>query len=84
MKNTVMPMPQPNQVPTPDTAFVADSYVAETSQFLQQVAAESIGWLPLGSGTYLHDGAGVDVPVIEVVGIADASMAANNVLLLHW
>ena len=79
-----MPTPQPNQAPTPDAAAVVDAYAAETTQFLQQVAAESIGWLPLDSGTYLHAGAGVDAPVIEVLGLADASMAADNVVLLYW
>ena len=29
---------------------------AEDAQFLAEVAAESIGWLPLGDGAYLHIG----------------------------
>jgi hypothetical protein len=53
---------------------------------LQAIRAESIGWLPLGQGVYLHQGQaqapGDDTIVIEVVGIPDAAMAAMNVLLL--
>jgi hypothetical protein len=49
------------------------------------IQAESIGWLPLGQGAYLHRGdsqaADEDV-VIQVVGIPDASMLGMNVLLL--
>ena len=48
---------------------------------LDQIAAESIGWLPLESSAYLHVGREDDL-TIEVVGIPDASMAGLNVLLL--
>jgi hypothetical protein len=47
---------------------------------LAQIQAESIGWIPLDVGVYLHLGS--DAPVIQVVGIAKAEMAANNVLWL--
>jgi hypothetical protein len=61
--------------------LAADVLAAE----LQAIQAESIGWLPLGQGAYLHYG---DAPssdedrVIQVVGIPDAGMAGMNVLLL--
>jgi hypothetical protein len=61
--------------------FAADVLAAE----LQAIQAESIGWLPLGQGVYLHHGdsqATNDDLVIQVVGIPDASMAEMNVLLL--
>jgi hypothetical protein len=45
---------------------------------LAQIQAESIGWIPLDEGVYLHVGS--DVPVIQVVGIAKAEMAGGNVL----
>jgi hypothetical protein len=45
---------------------------------LAQTQAESIGWIPLNEGTYLH--VGTDEPVIQVVGIAKAEMAGGNVL----
>jgi len=64
-----------------DSLNLADSFAAE----LQAIQAESIGWLPLGSGVYLHHGeanAADEDMVIQVVGIPDASMAAMNVLLL--
>ena len=64
----------------PDHATQADFL-----QELKSIQAESIGWLPLGEGVYLHRGAHAQDPqdgVIEVVGIADASMAGLNVLWL--
>jgi hypothetical protein len=52
---------------------------------LNAIKAESIGWLPLGQGVYLHHGdsqvSDEDI-VIQVVGIPDASMLGMNVLLL--
>ena len=47
---------------------------------LAQIQAESIGWIPLDDGVYLHVGS--DVPVIQVVGIAKEEMAGSNVLWL--
>ena len=47
---------------------------------LAQIQAESIGWLPLDEGAYLHVGS--DVPVVQVVGIAKEEMASSNVLWL--
>jgi hypothetical protein len=47
---------------------------------LAQIQAESIVWIPLNEGTYLHFGA--DDAVIQVVGIAKAEMAGSNVLWL--
>jgi hypothetical protein len=47
---------------------------------LAQIQAESIGWIPLDEGAYLH--IGTDEPVIQVVGIAKAEMAGGNVLWL--
>jgi hypothetical protein len=47
---------------------------------LEQIQAESIGWIPLEEGAYLHQGA--DESVIQVVGIAKAEMTNANVLWL--
>jgi hypothetical protein len=47
---------------------------------LAKIQAESIGWIPLDEGAYLHVGS--DEPVIQVVGIAKADMASGNVLWL--
>ena len=50
---------------------------------LQALAAEAMGWQPLGQGAYLHHGdADGEENVIHVVGVSDVSMAAMNVLLL--
>ena len=45
---------------------------------LAEIEAESIGWIPLDAGAYLHVGS--DATVIEVVGMAHAAMADSNVL----
>ena len=47
---------------------------------LAQIHAESIAWIPLDEGVYLHIGS--DEPVIQVVGIAKADMTPSNVLWL--
>ena len=50
---------------------------------LAQIQAESIGWIPLNEGAYLHVGS--DEPVIQVVGIAKEEMAGGNVLsVFKW
>lgn len=57
----------------------------EDAQFVAEVAAESIGWLPLGDGAYLHLGhPDEENVVITVTGVPDAAMAGMNVLLLGW
>jgi hypothetical protein len=59
----------------------ADVLAAE----LKAIQAESIGWLPLGQGVYLHPGdspASDEDVVIQVVGIPDATLVGMNVLLL--
>jgi len=48
---------------------------------LQEIAAESIGWLPLGDRTYLHVGSH-ETEIIEVVGIPGAEMQGLTVLLV--
>jgi hypothetical protein len=47
---------------------------------LAQIPSESIGWILLDEGAYLHVGS--DDAVIQVVGIAKAEMAGGNVLWL--
>ena len=47
---------------------------------LAQIQAESIGWIPLEEGAYLHVGS--DEGVIQVMGIAKPEMAGSNVLWL--
>lgn len=50
-------------------------------QELAAIEAESIGWLPLGDGAYLHVG-DPEGAVITVVGVPDAGMAGVNVVLI--
>lgn len=50
---------------------------------LAAIEAESIGWLPLGEGAYLHMGE-PEALVITVTGLPDAGMAGMNVLLVGW
>ena len=49
---------------------------------LQEIAAESIGWLPLGDRAYLHVGS-QETEIIEVVGIPGAEMQGLTVLLVY-
>jgi hypothetical protein len=56
---------------------------SEDSQFVAEVAAESIGWQPLGDSAYLHVG-DPDALVIEVVGVPEVGVAGMNVLLVGW
>ena len=48
---------------------------------LAEIEAESIGWVPLDDGCYLH--AGNDSSEILIVGTANAGMAGNNVLWVY-
>ena len=52
-------------------------------QELAAIEAESIGWLPLGDGAYLHVG-DPQALVITVVGVPEAGMAGVNVLWVGW
>ena len=57
------------------------SYDQIQNDFLRKLAeieAESMGWLPLQDGAYLHVGS--EDGVVEIVGLADAGMAGVNVL----
>ncbi len=47
---------------------------------LAQIQAESIGWIPMDEGAYLHVGS--DEPVVQVVGLVKEEMAGANVLWL--
>lgn len=50
---------------------------------IRALAAEAMGWQPLGPGAYLHLGATEgEENVIHVVGVPDTSLAGLNVLLL--
>lgn len=55
----------------------------ELAADLAALAAEAVGWLPLGEGAYLHLGE-LDAQelVITVTGVPDVGMAGMNVLLL--
>jgi len=59
-----------------DKMTIEEDFWAE----LAQIQAESIGWIPLEEGAYLHVGS--DEVVIQVVGIANAEMVGSNVLWL--
>ena len=52
-------------------------------QELVAIEAESIGWLPLGEGAYLHVGdPDEEEIVITVVGVPEVGMVGGNVLLV--
>ena len=48
---------------------------------IQAFEAESMGWVYLSEGAYLHEGSD-GTGVIQVVGIAHPSMSESNVLWL--
>jgi hypothetical protein len=48
---------------------------------MAQIQAESIGWIPLDEGAYLHVRS--DAPVIQVVGVANEEIADSMVLWPH-
>ena len=50
-------------------------------QELAAIEAESIGWLLLGDGAYLHVG-DPEALVITVLGVPEVGMAGMNVLLV--
>jgi hypothetical protein len=51
-------------------------------QELAEIAAESIGWLPLESGAYLHISSEGKQDRVVITGLPDAGMDGENVLLL--
>jgi hypothetical protein len=56
---------------------------AEALAELQALAAEAMGWKPLGEGVYLHHGdPSGEENVIEVVGVPDIALVGCNVVLL--
>ena len=60
-------------------------WIADPGAELKAIEAESIGWIPLEQGAYLHLASATDAEaplVIEVVGSISADMASINVLLL--
>jgi hypothetical protein len=60
------------------TADIEADIEAEFWRELAEIEAESIGWLPLGEGCYLHTGN--DSAEILIVGTASASLAELNML----
>ena len=48
---------------------------------LQAIEAETIGWVYLTEGAYIHEGSGKS-GLIQVVGIVETSMIESNILWL--
>jgi hypothetical protein len=57
--------------------FIESDFSAE----LAAIEAESIGWIPLEEGVYLHV-VSAETEIIEVVGIPTAEMQGLTVLLV--
>jgi hypothetical protein len=57
---------------------------ADDVLWLAEIAADAIGWQPLGEGAYLHLGRSDEgeAVIITVAGVPAAGMAGLNVLLL--
>ena len=56
----------------------SSNYDIDFLRELAEIETESMGWIPLDDGVYLHLGS--DEEVVEIVGFADAGMAGANVL----
>ena len=56
-----------------------DTIEADFLHELLEIQAESIGWIPLEEGVYLHEGDESATEVL-IVGIARADMQSSNVL----
>ena len=54
------------------------NFIQLVNSELSQIQAESIGWIPLDEGAYLHLGS--DTSVIEIVGIPKPEMQGSSVL----
>ena len=54
------------------------SFIQFANSELSEIQAESIGWIPLDEGAYLHLGS--DTSVIEIVGIPKPEMQGLSVL----
>lgn len=65
------------------SALLRSAVELDEAAFLAEVQAESIGWLPLGDGAYLHLG-DPDALVVDVVGVPEVGVAGMNVLLVGW
>lgn len=62
------------------SALLRSAVELDEAAFLAEVQAESIGWLPLGNGAYLHVG-DPEALVITVVGVP---RDGDAVLLVGW
>lgn len=51
-------------------------------QELKELTAESIGWLPLKNGAYLHVSSEGKEDRVFITGLPDAGLDGENVLLL--
>ncbi|MFN0003678.1 MAG: hypothetical protein ACKVPZ_01670 [Burkholderiaceae bacterium] len=57
-------------------------FIPSIEQELKSIAAESIGWLPLTQGAYLHLSCDGKEDKVIITGVPDAGMDSENVLLL--
>ena len=60
------------------THTTTDSIEADFWDELAQIQAESIGWMPLEEGVYLHISS--ETSIIEVVGIPKSDMQGSTIL----
>ena len=56
----------------------SDQILNDLLRELAEIEIESMGWIPLDDGAYLHVGS--EDGVVDIVGLADAGMAGANVL----
>ena len=63
---------------TPHFLSFTESFGTEIAEF-QALEVESMGWVCISEGAYIHEGSDRS-GVIQVVGVAQASMSESNIL----
>ncbi len=92
MKPDVRIINQPSSWPTcnaaPSSAEIEMDFArellaleAEYKLETEQLEIESMGWIPLEPGAYLHLGNEL-IPTVQIVGIATANCSGTNILWL--
>ena len=59
-----------------------DPFSEQEIKQIEEIEAESIGWIPLTQGAYFHASNEGKMDKVIITGLADAGMDGENVLLL--
>jgi hypothetical protein len=59
-----------------------DPFSEQEIKQIEEIRAESIGWIPLTQGAYFHASSEAKIDRVIITGLADAGLDTENVLLL--